>query len=175
MSTLTLVTGGAKCGKSAYALTLATQYERRSFIATGQAFDDEMQERISLHKEERGSAFTTVEAPYDVAQAIHKAACTSDVILLDCLTVWTGNLMFRHGSSCSLHPDEVPEMKALLRLLAAPPCDIVIVTNEVGMGIVPENKLARQFRDLAGRLNQQIATLADSVTLVVSGIPVSIK
>lgn len=172
MSRVILVTGGGRSGKSRYALERAMTYEKRVFVATAEPSDDEMRERIARHKQERGDSFVTVEAPIDLAPALEREATKDiDVALVDCLTVWTGNLMhFRHITDTN-----TPQVEALIAFLNQPPCDIILVTNEVGMGIIPENAMSRKFRDIAGRLNQTIAELADEVVLVVSGIPVRIK
>jgi adenosylcobinamide kinase/adenosylcobinamide-phosphate guanylyltransferase len=172
MNRITLVTGGARSGKSAHALSLALGHEgKRAFIATAEAFDDEMRERIGNHRRERGDAFLTVEEPLDPARALKSLPGDVSVALLDCLTVWLGNLMHRGG-----HVDgDTPEVASFMDFLHAPPFDLVIVTNEVGMGIVPGNDMARRFRDLAGRVNRETAVLADTVVLLVCGIPVTVK
>jgi adenosylcobinamide kinase / adenosylcobinamide-phosphate guanylyltransferase len=171
MSRLTLVTGGSRSGKSRYALEQALAYERRAFIATGVAFDAEMRARIARHRAERADTFTTIEEPLDLAGAMQRAPADSDVILVDCLTVWLGNLMHA-GLLIDGHAAPIDDFADAL---TAPPCDVIVVTNEVGMGIVPEHALARDFRDAAGFLNQRIAALADTVVFTVSGIPITIK
>ena len=170
MSTVTLVTGGARSGKSRYALTLAGRHERRAFIATALVTDDEMRERIRKHREERGPAFTTIEEPLDLASALGRLPDGCGIAIVDCITVWLGNLMHVRGADGLF-----PEVKAFVEALRRPPCDIVVVTNEVGMGVVPPTELGREFRDRAGRLNQEIAALADEVVFMVSGIPLVIK
>lgn len=184
MSKITLLTGGARSGKSTYALTLADAYDHRAFIATAQAFDDEMRDRIVRHKEEREGKYITIEEPIDLAGALgslgdlcHKKDCkdTRDsrdisVAIVDCLTVWIGNLMHHHGNR-----DAYPEIDSLLGVLVAPPCDLILVTNEVGLGIIPDNPLARRYRDLLGKLNQRIAAVANEVILLVSGLPLTLK
>ncbi len=169
--TVTLVTGGSRSGKSSYALELAEQYQNKVFIATAQAMDDEMKARISKHKEERGGSYHTIEEPLEVAAAIASVDDGNSVILLDCLTVWLGNLLFH----LQTEKEREQRLSGFLNRLPSPPCDIIIVTNEVGMGIVPENELSRKFRDAAGHLNQQVAKLADKVVFMVSGIPMTIK
>lgn len=166
-----LVTGGARSGKSRFALARALTYQRRVFLATAMAFDDEMKDRIARHRDERRDTFTTVEEPLRVADAIRGITQPCDVVLLDCLTVWLGNLMHHHGAN----NESYPETAALLDLLNAPPCNLILVTNEVGMGIVPENPMARAFRDLAGTVNRQVAERADEVVLVTCGLPLTIK
>ena len=142
------------------------------FIATAEAFDDEMKERIARHQAERGAAWETLEAPYELAGAIAGVEDPSAVVVVDCLTVWLGNLMHRDP--------EITETSTIFQETAkgiahAPAARIVLVTNEVGMAIVPENALARRFRDLAGRINQRFAALADHVLLTVCGQTLAIK
>lgn len=127
--------------------------------------------RIARHQEERGAAFRTIEAPIRLADAIVSIGAESDVIVVDCLTVWIGNLLYEKERG--VKPEE--EITRLLQVLRNPPCDMFIVTNEVGMGIVPDNAIAREFRDMAGNLNQQIASLAGTVILMVSGLPLYLK
>lgn len=168
---ITLITGGARSGKSRHALELASEYDRKAFIATAQAFDDEMKDRITKHQAERGDSFANVEEPIDLAGAISSLPQDTEAAVVDCLTVWIGNLMHKYGEDT----DTFSEVDSLLKILAEPPCDIILVANEVGMGIVPENGMARKYRDITGRLNQDIASLADTVIITVSGIPVTIK
>jgi adenosylcobinamide kinase/adenosylcobinamide-phosphate guanylyltransferase len=171
MRAVTLVTGGARSGKSRYAMELALAYRRRVFVATATAFDGEMADRIARHRRERAERFTTVEAPLDLAGALAALPPATDVALVDCLTVWLGNLFERHGAET----ESFEEVAAFLRAIEAPPCDLVVVTNEVGMGIVPENALARRFRDVAGRLNAEVAARADRVAFMVCGVSMHVK
>lgn len=171
MKKVTLVTGGCRSGKSTQALRVAEQYKEKAFLATAQAYDKEMEERIRKHKEERQNQYLTIEEPIDIAAALKTLPESVEVIIVDCMTVWLSNLMFKDETI----PDSFPEMEAFLALVENPPCHLVVVTNEVGMGIVPDNALSRDYRDRAGRLNQEIAKRADDVFLVVSGIPVKIK
>jgi adenosylcobinamide kinase/adenosylcobinamide-phosphate guanylyltransferase len=171
MPTVTLLTGGSRSGKSRFAQTAASAYKRRTFVATAVGCDEEMLLRIARHQEERAGLFHTIEAPIRLADAIRSSAPNSDVILVDCLTVWTSNLMYERERG--VKPDQ--EITLLLDALRNPPCDMFIVTNEVGMGIVPDNAIAREFRDLAGKLNQQVAAVANTVILMVSGLPLYLK
>jgi adenosylcobinamide kinase/adenosylcobinamide-phosphate guanylyltransferase len=173
MGRIVLITGGARSGKSAHALSIAESgYRRRAFVATAVALDDEMRERIARHREERGERFTTVEEPYDIAGALRRIAGTTEVAVVDCLTVWLGNLFHL----CDGDPDRVDTaIEELAESVGAIDCDLVIVTNEVGWGIVPEHPLGRAFRDAAGRLNTMIAGRADRVVLCCCGIPTVIK
>jgi adenosylcobinamide kinase/adenosylcobinamide-phosphate guanylyltransferase len=165
------VTGGARSGKSSYALQLAGAYEHRVFLATAEAFDGEMQHRIDKHKEEREGLFTTVEEPLFIDRALRDIPVGSGVVLLDCLTVWLGNLMHHLGTEAAI----AERIDALLDVLQTPPCDIILVSNEVGMGIVPENPMAREFRDLAGTLNRKVAERATRAYLLCSGLPLVLK
>ena len=165
------VTGGARSGKSSYALRLAESYERRVFLATAEAFDGEMQRRIDKHREEREGPFTTVEEPLFIDRALRNLPEGTSVVLLDCLTVWLGNLMHHLGTEAAISE----RIDALLDVLQTPPCDIILVSNEVGMGIVPENAMAREFRDLAGTLNRKVAERATQAYLLCSGLPLVLK
>lgn len=178
---IVLVTGGARSGKSAFAERfVASRGHKIAYIATAQAFDDEMRYRIALHRKRRPAAWTTYEAPFAAEGAIRAAGEAHDAILFDCLTVYLSNLV------CSLTEAEVKDeaqVYALARgaaekLIAAAKetgALCVFVTNEVGAGIVPENALARLYRDIAGLVNQRVAAAADAVYLTVSGIPVDIQ
>ncbi len=171
MEKITLVTGGARSGKSSYALSLADSVEKKVFIATAEAVDDEMQQRIDRHQKERDDRFLTVETPVHLGQAIRAVESETQLVIIDCLTVWLGNLLVKDDSGGLLKT----ETEDLLDILKNPPCPIVIVTNEVGMGIVPMNEMARDFRDQAGWLNQKVAELAEEVIFIVSGIPMKVK
>ena len=167
---LTLVLGGARSGKSAYAESLFTGPEA-VYVATAEAIDDEMRDRIARHRARRGDGWITVEAPLDLAGALRaRTRDGSGGVLVDCLTVWLGNLM--HAGR-----DVDREAGSLLESLApaAPKAPAVLVANEVGLGVVPDNPMARAFRDHAGRLNQALAGRADRVVLVTAGIPLVLK
>lgn len=165
---LALVVGGARSGKSALAERLVTgTARRRHYIATADAWDDEMKARIAEHRAARGAAWETVEAPLDLAGAL-AAVPAEDAVLVDCATLWLTNQMLA-GSD---HDAAAAGLLAALVTCAAP---VVIVSNEVGWGIVPDNALARRFRDAQGRLNQQIAARADLVVGVMAGLPVVLK
>ncbi len=173
MGSITLVTGGARSGKSSFAQELAMRYSGiRIFIATAIGIDEEMDLRISRHRKERGDRFETVESPWDLARAVDGLPMETEVALIDCLTVWLGNLMYRHEKEPSAVESAID---SFIEKAAAARPDLIIVTNEVGMGIVPENDLARRFRDIAGSLNRRIAGMASRVFLCVCGIPVTIK
>jgi adenosylcobinamide kinase / adenosylcobinamide-phosphate guanylyltransferase len=165
---LSLVLGGARSGKSRYAEALIMALPAPwTYVATGQALDDEMTARITEHRNRRGPHWHTVEAPIDLARAVTSAPSVAPV-LVDCLTLWLSNLMLADR-------DIDGEMENLEQALAARTAPVVLVSNEVGFGIVPDNALARRFRDHQGRLNQRIAALADCVVLVVAGLPMFLK
>lgn len=162
---LTLVLGGAASGKSAFAERLVTQSGRmpRLYLATAQAFDDEMTAKLARHREARDSAWRTVEAPLDPAPALAQVAA-QEVVLLDCITMWLSNhLLAGH--------DLAAAQEALLRALDACAAPVVVVSNEVGMSVVPENALARRFREAQGKINQRLAARADLVVNVIAGLP----
>ncbi len=162
-----LVLGGARSGKSRHAQVLAEAAPApHLFVATAQAFDAEMAGRIARHRADRGAGWRTVEAPYDLAAAI--GAAQGGTVLVDCLTLWTSNLLLGDA-------DLDAATDALLAALADTPAHVVLVSNEVGWGIVPDNALARRFRDVAGRVNQRVAAAADRVDLVVAGIAMHLK
>lgn len=168
-----LVLGGAKSGKSRFALSFCNEMQRESiFIATAQAWDDEMRDRISRHKAERGKNWLTVEEPLQIAREIKKRSHKNAVILLDCLTLWLNNLFMTYGSEESSIDHALDGLIDQLSLMEGA---IVLVSNEVGMGIVPENELPRRYRDMAGLFNQRIARIAKKVVMVVSGLPLILK
>lgn len=171
MPRVILVTGGARSGKSRYALVRAAAYPRKAFVATAEALDDEMRRRIDAHQRERGTDYLTVEEPLDLAGALAGLPREIDVAVVDCLTLWLSNLMHHHADS----DGDYPETAAFLAALGRPPCDVLVVTNELGMGLVPTGALARAYRDQVGSVNQRVASLADEVVLLVSGIPLTLK
>lgn len=174
MPTLTLITGGSRSGKSSYAITLATAgpaASRRYFIATAEALDDEMRARIAHHQATRPSGFVTVEEPVGLRAAIAELAGRAEVALLDCLTLWVSNLIGNGLDDCAI----LAEADLLAAALRAAPFPIIVVTDEVGWGIVPDNPVARRFRDLLGWTNQKIAQVADSVILMAAGYPLRLK
>jgi len=165
---LTLVLGGARSGKSCHAEALVTALPAPWFyIATGEPHDNEMAARIAEHRARRGPEWQTIEAPRDLAGAL-AAVPPRGAVLVDCLTLWLANVML-----AGAHVDA--DIALLERALIERKGPMVLVSNEVGFGIVPENALARRFRDAAGRLNQRLAALADRVVLLVAGIPLKVK
>lgn len=165
---VTLVLGGARSGKSRYAETLVEAAGEGLYLATAQAFDGEMEERIRLHKERRGDLWTTHEEPLNLAQAIADKSGPNHMVLVDCLTLWLSNLM-------EAGKDIDAEAAKLCEALNTAKGPVVVVSNEVGMGIVPENALSRAFRDHQGRLNQAVAAAADKVVFVAAGLPLVMK
>ena len=169
--TIHLILGGARSGKSSYAQTSAEQAATANrplvMIATAEPFDVEMTARIAAHRATRGPAWRTVEAPLQVGHAIASAPAQSCVVL-DCLTIWLSNLMLEEA-------DLDKELRELEHAAKTFDGDLWLVSNEVGNGLVPETPLGRAFRDASGRMNQRLATLADTVTLVVAGLPLILK
>ena len=169
MARTTLVLGGARSGKSRRAQALAEEAGGELvFVATAQAFDDEMRARIARHRDDRDARWRTVEAPVDLVGAILREDGVGRVLLVDCLTLWLSNLLLAEA-------DLEAAGEALVAAVAEAEARIVLVSNEVGFGIVPDNALARRFRDAAGRLNQRIAGICEEVELVVAGIPMRVK
>lgn len=167
---LTLIGGGSRSGKSRHALELAAgRGSRLAFVATATPSDAEMAERIRRHQEERGPGWTTFEEPLHLASLIEARGAEFDAIVIDCMTLWLSNRM------CAGLDDYDTAVAALCRSCSRTPADVFAVTNEVGCGIVPENELARRFRDIAGRANQQLAAAADAVIWMVFGIAMKVK
>ncbi|MGB3814391.1 MAG: bifunctional adenosylcobinamide kinase/adenosylcobinamide-phosphate guanylyltransferase [Shinella sp.] len=164
-----LVLGGARSGKSAFAERLVAETGlSRHYIATGRAWDDEMQARIAKHREDRGQGWETHEEPLALAARIADVARADRAILIDCLTLWLTNLMLEER-------DIAAEFAGLIEAIKTAPGRLVFVSNEVGLGIVPENRMAREFRDHAGRLHQQVAALVREVYFVAAGLPLKMK
>lgn len=176
---IVLVTGGARSGKSSFAERLAGGTGPRvAYLATAQALDAEMAERIALHQRRRPSGWQTFECPLAAETVLPAAAASADAVLFDCLTVYISNLMFSEaaGATPELRRELVQEKIGLLLTAAqAAAIPVVFVTNEVGQGIVPDNALAREYRDLAGLVNQQVAAVADEVYWVICGLAVDVK
>lgn len=167
---LTLVLGGARSGKSRFAEALVEASGREAvYLATGRAFDAEMTARIAEHRDRRGAGWSTVEAPLELGRAIGREARPGAAILVDCLTLWITNLMLE-ARDVARECDRLTD--ALRGGLA---CPVVLVSSEVGLGIVPDNAMARAFRDHAGRLHQSVAALAQRVVFVAAGLPLVLK
>ena len=212
MSNTIFIIGGARSGKSGYALELGSEIPgRKGFLATAEALDEEMKQRILLHQEARPSEWETIEEPIYLSKRLHDISGLYDVVIVDCLTLWLSNMLGRgedsepprgnidilrqaqddnHSVMEPCHSElvellsnhgvfsgeriktEIVELASVLKDIR---CKVIVVSNEVGLGIVPENKMARLFRDLGGWMNQKVAAAAGEVYLVTCGIPVKIK
>jgi len=164
------VTGGARSGKSGFALRDASAIDgKKAFVATAAASDEEMAQRIARHKEERGNGWDTFEEPLKIGDLLTAIECRYGIILVDCLTLWLANVMMA-GLDMGSETEKLAASLASLRSAR-----FYIISNEVGAGIVPDNELARRFRDAAGILNQKVASISDEVYMTVAGIPIKIK
>ncbi len=168
MGTSWLILGGARSGKTRRGLGIAGASAPCIYIATAEPRDDEMRQRIDLHRAERGASWTTIEAPLDLSAALAAADKTAKGILVDCLTLWLSNL-FEAGKSVD------DETRRLIEVVSGMTATTVFISNEVGLGIVPDNALARAFRDAQGRLNQSMAAAVTHVELMVAGLPLKLK
>jgi adenosylcobinamide kinase/adenosylcobinamide-phosphate guanylyltransferase len=166
-----LITGGARSGKSNYAERRVTEFgQRLLYVATAEPGDEEMARRIAEHKKRRGDGWITVEEPVELPDVLARQRSPLDAGLVDCLTLWISNVLLRGGETKAYE-----KVSELIRILPELDFPIVVVTNEVGWGIVPDNALARQFRDLAGSANQRIAEIAGEVVVMIAGLPVIVK
>ena len=164
-----LVLGGARSGKSAFAERLVVETGlSRHYIATGRAFDDEMRDRIARHRDDRGDGWETHEEPLALAETILAVARPDRAVLVDCLTLWVTNLMLEER-------DMGDAFAGLTKAIEVAPGRIVLVSNEVGLGIVPDNRMARAFRDHAGRLHQEVAAIVPQVYFIAAGLPLKMK
>lgn len=171
MASTTLVLGGARSGKSRFAVDCHLPRARVTFVATAQARDGDMAHRIERHRAERPGHWRTLEEPYDLVPRLRDACTAADAVIVDCLTVWVANLLLRGDPDDHIlkHADE------LAALLALHPAEVTLVSNEVGLGVHPATEDGRRFRDLLGFVNQRIAAAADRVVLMVAGVPLSVK
>ena len=168
-----LILGGVRSGKSRYAQQLAQRANRVTFVATAERRDDEeMRQKIERHRAERPSNWATIEEPLNLAHVVRSAEANSDVILIDCLTLFASNLLEAHGENLELAR---PQIDDLCIALQSASCTVILVSNEVGSGVVPAYVLGRRFRDLVGEINQRIAAVADSVLFMVAGLPLVLK
>jgi adenosylcobinamide kinase/adenosylcobinamide-phosphate guanylyltransferase len=181
---ITFVIGGARSGKSSFALREASKIEgQKAFVATAEVLDDEMKDRIEKHRTERGGEWNTFEEPLRISGVLSDLKDKFPVIVVDCLTIWLSNVLLQSEMAVDRQrlEETILEFTDKLQELNSMPLKpgtetrCFMVSNEVGLGIVPENKLSRQFRDLAGALNQKVAEIADEVYLVTAGIPMKIK
>lgn len=175
MKKITFVTGGCRSGKSRHALALAEKFgnDQKIFMATCVPFDEEMKQRVARHQRDRAKSWLTLEVPIDLPEAIIKNGTEGKVILVDCLTLWISNLLMKAQEASESEINQ--SVNKLAQALETVPCPVILVSNEVGSGIVPKNKLARKFRDIVGMANQKMASCADAVIWMVAGIPVTIK
>jgi adenosylcobinamide kinase/adenosylcobinamide-phosphate guanylyltransferase len=169
---VTLVLGGARSGKSRYAQQLAAESRHVVFVATATISDEEMRAKIDRHRADRPRDWTTIEEPLDLPRVLREREAESDLIVVDCLTLYVANLLDAEGEN-----DEAIDrrIEALCATLRRTQCAIVLVSNEVGSGIVPEYPLGRRYRDLLGELNQRVAAVADDAVLMVAGLPLALK
>lgn len=182
-STIILCSGGARSGKSEFAEQLALSLKgRKAYVATGQAFDDEMKDRIKKHQIRRGKEWITFEIPLHLHENWEQIKNVSDVILIDCLTMFTSNHIFAHGDintqedANRIESIILKELRLLLQEINhSNDKTVIFVTNEIGLGIVPENKLARYFRDITGRVNREVASAANKMYLTISGVTIELK
>lgn len=168
---LVFILGGARSGKSSWALRYAeSKYEKLLFLATAEIIDEEMAERVRLHKESRGTNWRLYEEPIEIAKVIKNGFVETGVVLIDCMTIWLNNVLFKKGKDAAEF-----YIRDFMEALRSRTNAIIIVANEVGTGLVPEHESGRIFRDFAGFLNQRIAAEADKVIYIVAGIPLSVK
>lgn len=173
MGRLIYVTGGARSGKSGYAQQLAEQQSGELlYVAPAQVLDSEMAERVELHRQARGERWSLLEEPLWLSDRLAEETKGRSALMLDCVTIWLSNLFFHYDEK---HEPILAEVDKLIAVAENLPTPFYLVSNELGSGIVPENKLARSFRDLAGTVNQKLAAAADEAWLVVSGLPLKLK
>ena len=166
------ITGGCRSGKSRYALDYANRhFSKKLFLATSEALDEEMAQRIENHKKVRGPEWQTIEEPVEIVNKIKEHGGDGKIILIDCLTLWLYNLLMRWGDDSKI----LNETDKLINVIKQNPASFILVSNEVGMGIVPADPLSRRYRDLLGTMNQRIAQALDTVIFMVSGIPLFLK
>ena len=171
MASTTLVLGGARSGKSRFALDRHPAGARVTFVATARAGDPDMAERIERHRADRPGHWRTLEAPHDLAPRVRDACTAADAVIVDCLTLWVANLMLRGDAD-----DEIlKQADALVALFPASPAALTLVSNEVGLGVHPATADGRHFRDLLGFVNQRVAAAADRVVLMIAGLPLTVK
>ena len=167
-----LITGGCRSGKSRFALDYANQhFSKKIYLATCEALDEEMAQRIEHHKKMRSPEWQTIEEPIEIVNKIMRYGDEADVILLDCITLWLSNLLMRQKDD----PEIMEEISRFIDTIKKKQTSLILVSNEVGLGIVPVDPLGRRFRDLSGMANQKIAEVVNTVILMVSGIPIFLK
>ena len=173
MEKIIFVIGGCRSGKSRYALNLADQIseDNKIFIATCVPGDEEMKQRVLHHQKERAAQWKTLEVPVLLPKAIKDISRKTEVVLVDCLTLWLNNIFAKNDDKETIRK----QIRQLSQSLRKVQCPVILVSNEVGAGIVPENKLARRFRDVMGFVNQTVSDISDQVIWMIAGIPVTIK
>jgi len=169
---VTLVLGGVRSGKSRYAQQLAEQSRHVVFVATAKVTDEEMRMKIDRHREERPKEWVTVEEPLELPKVLADHGSDCDVMVVDCLTIFAANLLEAEGEDDKVIDRRIEELCDALRLSQ---CSVVLVSNEVGSGVVPPYPLGRRYRDLLGEINQRVARIADDVVLMVAGLPLALK
>jgi adenosylcobinamide kinase/adenosylcobinamide-phosphate guanylyltransferase len=169
---VTLVLGGVRSGKSRYAQQLAEQSHRVVFVATAKDSDDEMHRKIERHRADRPEGWLTVEEPLELAATLARYGADFEVIVVDCLTIFAANLLEAEGEDQDAIDRRIAELCTALRTSS---CSVVLVSNEVGSGVVPAYPLGRRYRDLLGEINQSVARAADDVVLMVAGLPLALK
>ncbi len=175
MAKIIFVLGGARSGKSAFAMELAKGYRRVTYLATARILDEEMAERVRRHKQIRPSSWQTIESPLEVDKKILELESGTDLVLLDCLTLYITNLLLDDNQKEAKEAYIMEEMGKICRASANATFDVIMVSNEVGLGIIPDNPLGRQFTDIAGIVNQKVAQHASEVYFLVAGIAKRIK
>lgn len=185
MSKIVMVTGGARSGKSSFGEELLKKSSgKKGYIATATPFDDGMKERIKKHQNSRPKAWQTFELPYEISSHIDKISKRCDIAILDCITVFSSNILFEkeydwekisYEKILVLEEKIIDEIQQIIEKARVYNLDLVIITNEVGSGIVPGNRLSRVYRDIAGRINQKLSELSDEVYVTISGIPLKLK
>jgi len=185
MSKIVTVTGGARSGKSSFGEALLKKSSgKKGYIATATPFDDGMKERIKNHQNSRPKAWQTFELPYEISSHIDKISKSCDIAILDCITVFSSNILFEkeydwekisYEKISVLEEKIIDEIQQIIEKARVCNLDLVIITNEVGSGIVPGNRLSRVYRDIAGRINQRLSELSDEVYVTISGIPLKLK
>ncbi len=175
MRSLLLVLGGSRSGKSELAEAKAAEYERVAYLATSPVTDPEMAERIRIHQQRRPGNWQTIEEQLAVAKAVTEAAGDFDCILIDCLTLWVSNMLFAPEFESATDEEILDEVRELCLATTTGDADVIVVSSEVGCGIVPDNAISRRFRDLVGWANQIVAEQADAVYLITAGIPQQLK
>lgn len=167
------IIGGCKSGKSDYALKKAQEFQTgtKKFLATSLVLDEEMQDRVARHREQRRNSWETIETPFELPSVLSRNFGENSLLLVDCLSMWVNNMILKEYSEKELNN----AFSSFVEALKNTRVPVILISNEVGTGIVPEDKLARRFRDYLGRLNQEAAACADSVFWTIAGLPVSIK